>query len=211
MEDRLRGPYMNLKMETVEKSLSALKRWFAGSVLIFANCAVATAFAADGPRVVFKTTMGTFTVEVNSEKAPRSAENFLKYVNDRHYDGTVFHRVIKNFMVQGGGFDKEMQQKPTRDPIPNEAKNGLRNAPYTIAMARTGDPQSATAQFFINTSNNRFLDYPGQDGWGYAVFGKVVAGQDVIDKMNDATTRDNGMHQNVPSKPIVIESASIVK
>lgn len=167
--------------------------------------------AADTPRVLMKTTMGDIVIELYPEKAPKSVANFLQYVKNGHYNGTIFHRVINDFMIQGGGFDKDMKQKPTSAPIENEAKNGLKNEPYTVAMARTSNPHSATAQFFINTGNNTFLNYPGQDGWGYAVFGKVVKGMDVVDKIEGVETGNSGMHANVPRKPVVIESASVVK
>jgi peptidyl-prolyl cis-trans isomerase A (cyclophilin A)/peptidyl-prolyl cis-trans isomerase B (cyclophilin B) len=151
--------------------------------------------------------MGEIVLELYPEKAPKSVENFLQYVKNGHYNGTIFHRVIDGFMIQGGGFDKNMKQKPTRAPIENEAKNGLKNEPYTLAMARTSDPHSASAQFFINVKNNSFLDYPGQDGWGYAVFGKVIKGMDVVDKIKLVPTAGG----DVPTKPVVIESASIIK
>jgi peptidyl-prolyl cis-trans isomerase A (cyclophilin A) len=163
--------------------------------------------AADAPNVLLKTSMGDILLELYPDKAPKSVENFLQYVNNGHYKGTVFHRVIDGFMIQGGGFDKDMQQKPTGAPIENEAKNGLKNAPYTLAMARTSAPHSATAQFFINVKNNSFLDYPGQDGWGYAVFGKVIKGTDVVDKIKSVPTGRN----DVPLTPVVIESASVIK
>jgi cyclophilin family peptidyl-prolyl cis-trans isomerase len=166
--------------------------------------------AADAPRVKFETTLGSFTLELNPEKAPKSVANFLKYVEDKHYDGTIFHRVIPGFMAQGGGFTKDMQQKPTRVAVENEAKNGLRNVPGSVAMARTPDPHSATSQFFINYGDNRFLNAPGQDGWGYAVFGKVVEGMDVVNKMATVPTGvSNGMG-DVPTTPIVITSARLV-
>ena len=167
-----------------------------------------SAGAAD-PRVDFKTSMGTFTIELYPAKAPKSVENFLQYVKSGHYNGTVFHRVIPGFMVQGGGMTADMSQKPTRPPIPIESKNGLKNEIGTLAMARTNDPNSATAQFFINVGNNEFLNYPGQDGYGYTVFGKVVAGMDVIDKITAVPTANRGPHQNVPTKAVVIESATI--
>jgi peptidyl-prolyl cis-trans isomerase A (cyclophilin A)/peptidyl-prolyl cis-trans isomerase B (cyclophilin B) len=168
------------------------------------------ALAADQPKVSLKTSMGEIVLQLYPDKAPKSAENFLQYVKSGHYDGTVFHRVIGNFMIQGGGFDRDMKQKPTRAPIENEAKNGLKNEPMTVSMARTSAPHSATAQFFINVGSNSFLDYPGQDGWGYAVFGKVVKGMDVVNKIKAVETGNSGMHQNVPTKPVVIESASII-
>lgn len=169
------------------------------------------AHAADTPHVSLKTNMGEIVLELYPEKAPKSVENFLQYVKSGHYNGTIFHRVISNFMIQGGGFDKDMKQKPTNPPIENEAKNGLKNDVYTVAMARTSSPHSASAQFFINVKNNSFLDYPGQDGWGYAVFAKVVKGADVVDKIKAVETANSGMHQNVPAKPVVIESASVIK
>jgi len=133
--------------------------------------------------ITLKTNMGDIVIELDEEKAPISSENFKQYVRDGFYDGVIFHRVIPNFMIQGGGFMPDMMQKATREPIENEAKNGLSNEKYTLAMARTMEPHSASAQFFINTKDNSFLDYPGQDGWGYAVFGKVVEGTDVVDKI----------------------------
>jgi peptidyl-prolyl cis-trans isomerase A (cyclophilin A)/peptidyl-prolyl cis-trans isomerase B (cyclophilin B) len=151
--------------------------------------------------------MGDMVLELNADKAPKSVENFLQYVRSGHYNGTIFHRVIDGFMIQGGGFDKTMNQKPTRPAIENEAKNGLKNEPYTVAMARTANPNSATAQFFINVNGNKFLDYPGQDGAGYAVFGKVIKGMDVVDKIRAVQTGRNDM----PEKPVVIESASLAK
>jgi peptidyl-prolyl cis-trans isomerase A (cyclophilin A)/peptidyl-prolyl cis-trans isomerase B (cyclophilin B) len=169
------------------------------------------ALAAETPRVSLKTNIGEIVLELNPEKAPKTAANFLSYVKSGHYNGTIFHRVIDGFMIQGGGFDKNMRQKPVKDPVENEAKNGLKNERYTIAMARTNAPHSATAQFFINVNNNDFLDYPGQDGWGYCVFGRVIKGMDVVDRIRQAQTSDKGMYENVPIKPIIIESASMVK
>lgn len=167
--------------------------------------------AADAPRVAFKTSMGEIVLELQPEKAPKTVANFLQYVKSGHYNGTIFHRVIDNFMIQGGGFDKDMAQKPAKTTVENEAKNGLKNEKYSVAMARTSDPHSASAQFFINIRNNTFLDYPGQDGWGYAVFGKVVKGTEVVDKIKAVETSSKGMHQNVPAKPVVIESATVLK
>ena len=160
-------------------------------------------------KVKLTTSMGAFTVELNKEKAPVSAENFVKYVESGHYNGTIFHRVIDGFMVQGGGFTKDMQQKPVQAPIKNEAANGLKNEIYTLAMARTGVRDSATAQFFINVKANDFLNYKDESpqGWGYAVFGKVVEGQDVVDKIRKVATGNSGSHQNVPLEPVVIEKA----
>ena len=160
-------------------------------------------------KVKLTTSMGAVTVELNKEKAPVSTENFVKYVEAGHYNGTIFHRVIDGFMVQGGGFTKDMQQKPVQAPIKNEAANGLKNDIYTLAMARTGVRDSATAQFFVNVKKNDFLDYRDESpqGWGYAVFGKVVEGQDVVDKIRKVATGNAGMHQNVPLEPVVIEKA----
>jgi cyclophilin family peptidyl-prolyl cis-trans isomerase len=169
------------------------------------------AIAADQPKVSLKTNMGEIVVELYPEKAPKTVANFLQYVKDGHYTGTIFHRVIDGFMIQGGGFDKNMKEKPTRAPVENEANNGLKNDIYTIAMARTAAPHSATAQFFINVANNHMLDYPGRDGWGYAVFGKVIRGSDVIDKIKAVETENRGMYQNVPVKPVVIESVTALK
>ena len=153
---------------------------------------------------------GVITLELDQDKAPKSVANFLSYVNKGHYNNTIFHRVIPGFMVQGGGMTPNMAQKPTRAPVPIESNNGLKNQTGSVAMARTSDPNSATAQFFINVNNNGFLDYPGQDGHGYTVFGKVVSGMDVVNKIVALPTGTQGMHQNVPRTPIVIESASVV-
>jgi peptidyl-prolyl cis-trans isomerase B (cyclophilin B) len=152
---------------------------------------------------------GVITLELDAEKAPKSTANFLAYVNKGHYDKTIFHRVIDGFMIQGGGFEPGMTQKPTDEPIENEANNGLRNDNYTVAMARTGEPHSATAQFFINVSNNDFLNHtaPSRQGWGYAVFGKVVAGTDVVDKIRAVKTGRRGFHDDVPKEDVVIEKA----
>lgn len=176
------------------------------TALLLQQAAVAQDVA---PKVVFQTTQGNFTVEVYPDKSPKTVENFLRYVKDKHYNGTVFHRVIPNFMVQGGGFTPNMQQKPTRDPIPLEANNGLKNDRGTIAMARTANPQSATAQFFINVVDNQNLNAPRPDGHGYAVFGKVVQGMDVIDKIRGVPTTNAGMYQDVPQTPVVINSATL--
>jgi len=158
---------------------------------------------------VFQTTLGSFTVELYPEKAPKTVENFLQYVKDKHYDGTVFHRVMGNFMVQGGGFTPNMQQKATRAPIPLEAGNGLTNDRGSIAMARTGNPNSATSQFFVNVVDNPNLNAPSPDGYGYAVFGKVTQGMDTIDKIRTTPTTSSGPYQNVPQTPIVINSATL--
>jgi cyclophilin family peptidyl-prolyl cis-trans isomerase len=155
--------------------------------------------------ITIKTNQGDFSIELNEEKAPITVKNFLNYVEKGFFTGTIFHRVIDGFMIQGGGFDKDMMQKETDTPIKNEANNGLKNAPYTIAMARTSDPDSASSQFFINVANNSFLDYPGQDGAGYCVFAKVVSGTDVIDLIGKAKTGSSGGHQDVPMEAIMIE------
>ena len=182
---------------------------FAG--LALSGAALAADVAVSSPQVSLQTSMGVIMLELNQEKAPKTVENFLQYVNSGHYKGTIFHRVIDGFMIQGGGFDKNMAQKPVNAPIRNEAQNGLRNMPYTIAMARTGDPHSATAQFFINVGNNGALDYPGRDGFGYTVFGRVIKGMDVVDKIKSLPVADAGPHQNVPVTPVLIESATLVK
>ena len=152
---------------------------------------------------------GTITLELDHDKAPTTVDNFLAYVNNGHYDGTIFHRVIDGFMIQGGGFTEDMSQKPTLDPIDNEANNGLRNDCYTIAMARTSDPHSASAQFFINVGDNDFLNHtaPSRQGWGYAVFGRVIEGTDVVDAIRQVKTGRSGFHDDVPKEPVVIESA----
>lgn len=176
----------------------------------FALSAWLSLAAAANPQVQLVTNQGEITVELYADKAPKTVANFLQYVRDKHYDGTVFHRVINGFMIQGGGMDAGMKEKPTRAPVENEARNGLRNEPGTLAMARTGDPHSATAQFFINVAPNDFLDYPSRDGWGYAVFGKVVRGLEVVDKIARVPTRNVGFHQNVPAEPVVIQSARVI-
>jgi len=162
--------------------------------------------------VILHTSMGDIKLELNKEKAPVTVENFVSYVNDGHYNGTIFHRVIDGFMIQGGGFDKDMQQKSTKAPIKNEANNGLKNDVGTIAMARTSDPHSASAQFFINIKNNDFLNFSSEtaQGWGYAVFGKVVDGMDVVNKIKSVKTGNHGFHQDVPLEPVIIETAEVV-
>lgn len=159
--------------------------------------------------ITLKTNIGDIFIELDEENAPKTCENFKQYVKDGHFDGTIFHRVIDNFMIQGGGFISGMQQKETREPIENEAKNGLSNEVGTIAMARTMDPHSASAQFFINVADNKFLDYPGQDGWGYCVFGKVTEGMDVVNKIKGVETTSKSGHQDVPVEDIIIEKAEI--
>ncbi len=161
--------------------------------------------------VTLHTTYGPIKLELDAEKAPTTVANFLMYVREGFYDGTIFHRVIDNFMIQGGGFDAEMNQKSTRDPIENEADNGLKNDFGTIAMARTMDPHSATAQFFINVKDNDFLNHSGKtmQGWGYAVFGRVVEGDEVLEKIRSVPTTSRSGHQDVPTEAVIIESASV--
>lgn len=164
------------------------------------------------PVVELDTSMGAIVIELNEEKAPKTVENFLNYVKSGHYDGTIFHRIIDGFMIQGGGMDAEMNEKTTNAPIENEADNGLKNDAGTIAMARTQDPHSATSQFFINVKDNDFLNHSGKNmqGWGYTVFGKVTSGMDVIEKMRGVPTGRFGMHADVPKEAVVINSATIV-
>jgi peptidyl-prolyl cis-trans isomerase B (cyclophilin B) len=165
------------------------------------------------PMIKLTTNFGPITLELNAQAAPKTVANFLQYVRDGHYDGTIFHRVIDGFMIQGGGFTPDMQQKATRPPIENEANNGLKNEAYTIAMARTPHPDSATSQFFINVADNDFLDYrePSAQGYGYCVFGKVVAGQDVVDRIRKVKTGTRAGHQDVPLENVVIEKAEILE
>ena len=181
------------------------------SIALAATFSVANVQAQDAPKVKLATSMGDIVVQLDPAKAPKTVENFLAYVKDKHYDGTVFHRVIDGFMIQGGGFTADMLPKPTRPPIPLEANNGLKNDTYTIAMARTGNPNSATSQFFINVKDNAMLNAPNPDGHGYAVFGKVVEGTAVVDKIKAVATGNKGPHQNVPTTPVTITSATVVK
>ncbi|WP_350341573.1 peptidylprolyl isomerase [Desulfoferula mesophila] len=169
--------------------------------------------ARSNPVVKLQTSMGDIEIELYPDKAPKTVENFLNYVNKGFYNGTVFHRVINGFMVQGGGLNDKMQLKATDKPIQNEADNGLKNDEYTVAMARTMDPNSATAQFFINVTDNDFLNFKSKDaqGWGYAVFGKVIKGMDVVDKIKTVETTTKGMHQDVPVTPVVINKAEVVQ
>jgi peptidyl-prolyl cis-trans isomerase A (cyclophilin A) len=168
--------------------------------------------AAQAQKIKLATSAGDIVVQLDAAKAPKSVENFLQYVKDGHYNGTVFHRVIENFMIQGGGMTEDLKQKPTRAPIPLESRNGLTNDRGTLAMARTNDPNSATAQFFINVKDNEFLNAAkSQDGNGYTVFGKVVAGMDVVDKIRGLPTGNKGPYQNVPVEPITIKSATLEK
>jgi peptidyl-prolyl cis-trans isomerase A (cyclophilin A) len=163
------------------------------------------------PQVEFKTSQGDIVLELNAELAPQTVANFVQYVQTGHYDGTIFHRDIDGFMIQGGGFDETFQEKATRAPIENEARNGLKNEPGAVAMARTSAPNSATAQFFINIAKNDFLDYPSRDGWGYAVFGRVIKGMDVVQKIAKLPTRSMGQHGNAPREAVVIRSASLLE
>ena len=179
-----------------------------GAVLALAGQAQA---ADPDPAVKLETSMGDIIVRLDSRKAPISTANFVQYVKSGFYDGTVFHRVIKNFMIQGGGMGADMKQKPSRASIRNEADNGLKNKKYTIAMARTGNPNSATSQFFINVKDNDNLNAPQPDGHGYTVFGKVVSGTEVVDKIKAVATGNKGMHQNVPATPVTITTATLVK
>ena len=178
------------------------------AALLVGLCLATSVWAA--PTVELKTSLGKIVIELDARKAPISVANFLKYAKEGFYNGTIFHRVMPNFMIQGGGFDAKMNQKPTQAPIENEAKNGLKNLRGSIAMARMSSPHSASSQFFINHADNARLDYPSFDDWGYAVFGKVKAGMEVVDKIAEVATGNSGMHQNVPQTPIVIESVTII-
>lgn len=165
------------------------------------------------PRVKMTTSLGDIVITLDAAKAPKTVANFLAYVNDGFYNGTIFHRVIDGFMVQGGGFEPGLKQKPTKANVENEANNGLKNNKYTLAMARTSDPHSATAQFFINVANNDFLNHtaPTAQGWGYAVFGEVTEGKDIVDKMRAVATANSGFHQNVPTTDLVITKAVVLE
>ena len=178
--------------------------------LTLVACLMLSTLAIAAPTVEMLTNAGKIVIELDSAKAPVTVNNFLRYAKEGFYDGTIFHRVIDGFMIQGGGFTVDMRQKETHEPIENEAKNGLRNERGTIAMARTADPQSATAQFFINQVANPALDYPSRDGWGYAVFGKVVRGLDVVDKIARSKTGARYLYQDVPIDPVVIQSVKIL-
>ncbi|MCX4309537.1 MAG: peptidylprolyl isomerase [Desulfovibrio sp.] len=183
---------------------------------LFAVLAIAPGFAQAGnadPVIKLETTMGDIVIRLNERKAPITCANFVQYVKSGHYDGTIFHRVIKDFMIQGGGFADNMKEKPTHAPIRNEANNGLKNEKYTIAMARTKDPHSASAQFFINTRNNNFLDFKSQKNgeWGYAVFGKVIQGQNVVDQIEKAATGRRAGHDDVPTEPVIIKKAVVLE
>ena len=181
------------------------------SIALVAIFSVAPAQAQNAPQVKLTTSMGDIVVQLDPAKAPKTVANFLAYVKAKHYDGTIFHRVMDGFMIQGGGFKPDMQEKSTGQPIPLEAKNGLKNDTYTIAMARTGDPNSATAQFFINVKNNDMLNARKPSGDGYAVFGKIIAGADVVDKIKAVPTGNRGGMGDVPLTPVTILSAIVVK
>ncbi|WP_332856163.1 peptidylprolyl isomerase [Duganella sp. S19_KUP01_CR8] len=197
--------------QTQPSLFTKLMTMFAGVALSGAALAATPAANNPTPQVEIKTSMGDIVVELNHEKAPKSVDNFLTYVKAGFYKGTIFHRVIDGFMIQGGGFDEKLKQKKTNAPVPIESQNGLTNNTYTLAMARTGDPNSATSQFFINVADNEALNYPGRDGFGYTVFGKVIKGQEVVDKIKGVLVDDKGMFQNIPVIPVVIKSATILK
>lgn len=191
-------------------SCPALKPFAFRALFVGLVCALlAPAAWAQNPQVVLETSKGTVVIELFAQEAPKSTENFLAYVDDGFYNGTIFHRVIPNFMVQGGGFDGQMQKKETQPPVVNEADNGLKNTRGTLAMARTNDPHSATAQFFVNTVNNKFLDHTGKNvrGWGYAVFGKVISGMEVVDAIESVKTGRIGPMTDVPTDPVSIVKA----
>lgn len=181
------------------------------AILLLINLIFTFSLMAKNPTVVLETTSGNIELEIFKDKAPKSSENFLSYVKSAHYDGTIFHRVIDGFMVQGGGFDANLKKKPTKAEIANEADNGLRNEIGTLAMARTREPNSATAQFFINVADNTFLNHSSKtrSGWGYAVFGKVIKGMSVVNKIKKAATTKNGPFQNLPTENISIKKAYI--
>lgn len=184
-----------------------------GVMLTLTLCLSGGQSLAADPAVRLETSMGDIVVRLDARKAPETTANFIRYVKAGHYDGLIFHRVIKGFMIQGGGMDASMQEKATEAPIRNEANNGLQNRKYTIAMARTSDPHSASAQFFINTADNAFLNYKSQtpQGWGYAVFGKVIKGQDVVDKIEAVRTGRRGYHEDVPREAVIIKKATVIE
>jgi peptidyl-prolyl cis-trans isomerase B (cyclophilin B) len=191
-----------------------MKHLFSALFALLLCCTVQSSHSStQGKATMVKlhTNMGIITLQLDAEKAPNTVKNFLDYVNSGFYSNTIFHRVIGNFMIQGGGFEPGMKQKKTNAPIKNEAANGLKNDNYTVAMARTGDPHSATAQFFINVKDNGFLNYPGQDGWGYCVFGKVVEGKDVVDAIRNVKTGNRSGTPDVPLEDVIITKAEVVK
>lgn len=195
-------------MKSIFPTLAAFAFTFAG---LTGTTPAQTVSDAKPVKIVMETSKGTIELELDAAKAPISVANFVKYVKKGHYDGLVFHRVIPDFMIQGGGFSPDMQQKETDGNIENEAKNGLKNVKGSIAMARTPNPHSASSQFFINLKDNSFLDYPGQDGWGYCVFGKVTKGLDVVDVIAAVPTGRKGPHGDVPLEPVVIKSAKVAE
>jgi cyclophilin family peptidyl-prolyl cis-trans isomerase len=204
-----------LKLQSTQETimLNQINRRFACLLLsmLFACGTALAAGEATAPQVRLKTSMGDIVVELDAAKAPNTVENFLGYVKAGHYAGTIFHRVINGFMIQGGGFNAKMTEKPVKAPIKIESQNGLSNLRGSLAMARTSDPNSATAQFYINVVDNVMLDYPGRDGHGYTVFGRVVEGMEVVDAIKAAPTANSGMFQNVPLTPIVIERAELIQ
>lgn len=195
-------------MKSIAPALAAFALTFAG---LTGTTPAQTVSDAKPVKVVLETSKGSIELELDAAKAPVTVTNFVKYVRSGHYDGLIFHRVIPDFMIQGGGFSPDMQQKETEATIENEAKNGLKNVRGTIAMARTRNPHSASSQFFINLKDNSFLDYPGQDGWGYCVFGKVTKGLDVVDVIAAVPTAAKGQHEGVPTEPVVIKSAKVAE
>ncbi len=201
---------MNPFQAPMRRSLLGLLGLLGSSLLAMVLVAPAAAQNPGTTQVQFQTTLGPFVLELYPQKAPKTVQNFVQYVKDKHYDGTVFHRVIDGFMVQGGGFTAELAQKPTRTPVPLEIDRSLKNERGTIAMARTGNPNSATSQFFINLVDNPMLNAPQPDGYGYAVFGKVISGMETIDAMRSVATRNQNGHQNVPAVPITINTATVL-
>jgi peptidyl-prolyl cis-trans isomerase B (cyclophilin B) len=210
---------MNLHFSSL-RALRAAACAFALAALVPVAAGAASSTSTEGkhsmsthPQVKMHTNYGDFVITLDAEKAPKTVANFLMYTKEGFYNGTIFHRVIEGFMIQGGGFEPGMKQKQTHAPIPNEADNGLKNDKYTLAMARTNDPESATAQFFVNVADNDFLNFTAKtaNGWGYAVFGKVTEGTDVIDKIKSVKTGNSGFHQNVPTQDVVIEKAEVVE
>ncbi|MFO0387937.1 MAG: peptidylprolyl isomerase [bacterium] len=187
-----------------------MRRNFLTILLLTSLCFNAFAQNNSAPRVQLETSMGNIVLELNPGRAPQTVDNFLRYVREGHYNGTIFHRVINGFMIQGGGFDASMRQKAVREPIRLESQNGLRNLTGTVAMARTSNPHSATAQFFINVADNSGLDFPNPDGHGYAVFGKVIEGLEVVNRIKSVAVGSQGFHQNVPREPIIIQKAVLL-
>jgi cyclophilin family peptidyl-prolyl cis-trans isomerase len=195
------------KLSAIAKLTKLTKLAALGALSITLLCSAA---ATAAPSVELQTSMGKIVIELDSEKAPKTVQNFLQYTKDGFYNGTIFHRVIDGFMIQGGGFTKDMEQKAAGTQIVNEARNGLKNERGTIAMARRGEPHSATSQFFINHKDNTMLDHAGEKNWGYAVFGKVTQGMDVVDKIAKVAVGDRAMHQNVPLEPVIIQSVKVI-